>query len=58
MQKPLVINTNIDGVDGYATSDIMTPHPTKPGFWKIFGRADDQIMHNTGEKVYLPNLII
>ncbi len=27
------------------------PHPTKPGLWKIFGHADDQIIHNTGEKV-------
>ncbi|KAJ6471937.1 hypothetical protein C8R45DRAFT_1104158 [Mycena sanguinolenta] len=26
------------------------PHPTKPGYWKILGRTDDQLMHNTGEK--------
>ncbi|KAK0480581.1 hypothetical protein IW261DRAFT_1473414 [Armillaria novae-zelandiae] len=47
---PSVINTKINGVDAYATSDLLMPHPTKPGFWKIFGRSDDQIMHNTGEK--------
>ena len=46
-----VINTVVDGVGAYATSDILAPHPTKPGYWKVFGRADDQIMHSTGEKV-------
>ncbi|KAK0461852.1 uncharacterized protein EV420DRAFT_1665230 [Desarmillaria tabescens] len=48
--KPSVINTKVDGKDAYATSDLFIPHPTKAGFWKIFGRTDDQIMHNTGEK--------
>lgn len=33
------------------TSDLLTEHSDKPGYWKIYGRADDQIMHNTGEKV-------
>ncbi|CAL1699337.1 unnamed protein product [Somion occarium] len=47
---PAVFNTTVDGVDAYATNDLLSPHPTKPGYWKIFGRADDQIMHNTGEK--------
>ncbi|KAK0216122.1 hypothetical protein IW262DRAFT_1449678 [Armillaria fumosa] len=47
---PSVINTKINGVDAYATSDLLMLHPTKPGFWKIFGRTDDQIMHSTGEK--------
>lgn len=51
LQKPCVTNTTVNGVPAYATSDIMSPHPTKPGFWKVYGRADDQIMHNTGEKV-------
>ncbi|KAH7912698.1 hypothetical protein BJ138DRAFT_1083028 [Hygrophoropsis aurantiaca] len=48
--KPCVINTKVDGIDAYATSDLVVPHPTKEGYWKIYGRADDQIMHNTGEK--------
>ncbi len=48
---PSVFNTTIDGVPAYATGDLLTPHPTKPHFWKIFGRVDDQIMHSTGEKV-------
>lgn len=50
---PNILNTIIDGTDAYATSDLLSPHPTKPGYWKIYGRADDQIMHNTGEKVGL-----
>jgi hypothetical protein len=48
---PNVINTTVDGMEGYATSDLLLPHPTRPGWWKVFGRVDDQIMHNTGEKV-------
>ncbi|THH14562.1 hypothetical protein EW146_g5781 [Bondarzewia mesenterica] len=47
---PCVFNATHNGVPGYATSDLFEPHPTKPGFWKIVGRSDDQIMHNTGEK--------
>lgn len=27
------------------------PHPEKEGYWKIFGRADDQIALSNGEKV-------
>ncbi|KAJ7325472.1 hypothetical protein DFH08DRAFT_886685 [Mycena albidolilacea] len=48
--KPAVLNTQVGGIESYATSDLLMPHPTKPGYWKIFGRTDDQIMHNTGEK--------
>ncbi|KAH8110846.1 acetyl-CoA synthetase-like protein [Phellopilus nigrolimitatus] len=48
--RPNVINTKINGRDGYATSDLLSPHPTKPGYWKVVGRTDDQIMHSTGEK--------
>ncbi|KAJ7870004.1 hypothetical protein B0H13DRAFT_2557202 [Mycena leptocephala] len=49
--RPAVLNTKIEGIDAYATSDLLVPHPVKPGYWKVHGRADDQIMHNTGEKV-------
>ncbi|KAK0461857.1 acetyl-CoA synthetase-like protein [Desarmillaria tabescens] len=42
--EPSIINTTVDGVDGFATSDLFTPHPTKPGYWKIIGRIDDQIL--------------
>ncbi|KAJ7046114.1 hypothetical protein C8F04DRAFT_1322704 [Mycena alexandri] len=47
---PAVLNMQVGGIPSYATSDLILPHPTKPGYWKIFGRTDDQIMHNTGEK--------
>lgn len=50
LHHPVVINTQIDGVDAYATSDLLVPHPTKPGLWKVYGRKDDQIMLSTGEK--------
>lgn len=47
---PAVLNTKVRGIDAYATSDLLVPHPKRPGYWKIYGRTDDQIMHNTGEK--------
>ena len=49
--RPSVINTQINGVDAYATADLFTAHPTRPGYWLMHGRADDQIMHSNGEKV-------
>lgn len=58
LQKPNVINVKANGEDAYATSDIFTPHPTKAGCWKIFGRKDDQIMHSTGEKVWLSTFLV
>lgn len=45
------MNTEIDGVGGFDTKDLFSPHPTKPGLWRVYGRADDQIMHSIGEKV-------
>ncbi|KLO14348.1 acetyl-CoA synthetase-like protein [Schizopora paradoxa] len=48
--RPCVFNTRVDGTDAYATGDLLTPHPTKAGYWKVFGRADDQIIFSTGEK--------
>ncbi|THH29838.1 hypothetical protein EUX98_g4346 [Antrodiella citrinella] len=47
---PAVTNLIINGEEAYATSDIFQPHPTKPNYWRIYGRTDDQIMHSTGEK--------
>ncbi|KAL7284715.1 hypothetical protein ACG7TL_002021 [Trametes sanguinea] len=46
-----VINIKIDGLDGYATNDLVEPHPTRPNYWKLLGRADDQIILSNGEKV-------
>ncbi|THH09230.1 hypothetical protein EW145_g2182 [Phellinidium pouzarii] len=48
--RPNVINTTVNGRAAYATSDLVSPHPTKKGYWKVVGRTDDQIMHSTGEK--------
>ncbi|KAI9065203.1 acetyl-CoA synthetase-like protein [Trametes sanguinea] len=45
-----VINIKIDGRDGYATNDLVEPHPTKPNYWKVYGRADEQIVLSNGEK--------
>lgn len=48
---PAVLNTMIEGKDAYNTNDLLLPHPTKPGYYKVHGRVDDQIMLSTGEKV-------
>ncbi len=45
------INTHVDGHNAFATKDLFVPHETKAGLWKIYGRADDQIILSTGEKV-------
>ena len=50
---PPVLNANQDGQSAYATSDLFAPHPTRPDYWRVIGRADDQIMHSNGEKVRL-----
>ncbi|KAF9261014.1 acetyl-CoA synthetase-like protein [Marasmius fiardii PR-910] len=47
---PVFTNVKVDGVDGYATGDLVVPHPTRSGFWKLHGRTDDQIVHTSGEK--------
>lgn len=31
-------------------NDLAMPHPTRPGLWKIVGRADEQIVLSNGEK--------
>ncbi|KAF8209695.1 hypothetical protein K438DRAFT_1810225 [Mycena galopus ATCC 62051] len=43
-------NTEIDGTLAYDTNDIIQRHPTMPKFYRVYGRADDQIMHSNGEK--------
>ncbi|CAL1709823.1 unnamed protein product [Somion occarium] len=47
---PMVTNAELDGRPAYATSDLFMLHATKPGYWKIFARTDEQIMLSTGEK--------
>ncbi|KAG8701413.1 hypothetical protein FRC08_004091 [Ceratobasidium sp. 394] len=48
--KPVMLNCEIDGQPAYATKDLMVPHPTKPGLWRVIGRLDDQIVLANGEK--------
>ncbi|CAE6433215.1 unnamed protein product [Rhizoctonia solani] len=51
LYKPFVINyQNESGETGYATKDLVVPHPTKPDLWKVVGRLDDQIVLLNGEK--------
>ncbi|KAF9025136.1 NRPS-like enzyme [Hymenopellis radicata] len=51
---PAVLNAEVDGVRAIDTKDLVIRHPANPAYWKIYGRADDQIMHSTGEKVTNP----
>ncbi|KAG8930870.1 hypothetical protein FRC02_003563 [Tulasnella sp. 418] len=47
---PGVINTTYENGPAYTTNDLLVRHPTKPNLWRVYGRADDQIMLSTGEK--------
>ncbi|TCD61559.1 putative NRPS-like protein biosynthetic cluster [Steccherinum ochraceum] len=47
---PNVFNSTIDGEPAFAISDWVARHPTKPGYFKILDRLDNQIIHSTGEK--------
>lgn len=33
--KPFVTNYEVAGQPGYATKDLVLPHPTKAGLWKL-----------------------
>ena len=35
----------------WATRDMFTPHPARPGLWKYIGRKDDWIILLNGEKI-------
>lgn len=50
---PRFLNTKFGDQDAYATNDLMVPLEGKPGFWKVIGRVDDQIVLSNGEKVIL-----
>ncbi|SJK99273.1 uncharacterized protein ARMOST_02564 [Armillaria ostoyae] len=47
---PSVLDTEIDGVKAFDTKDLVQLHPSNRSLFKVYGRADDQIMHSTGEK--------
>ncbi|KAK0472521.1 NRPS-like enzyme [Armillaria novae-zelandiae] len=48
--SPAVFNMEIDGVRALDTKDLVQLHPLNRKLFKVYGRADDQIMHSTGEK--------
>ncbi|KXN81895.1 hypothetical protein AN958_03545 [Leucoagaricus sp. SymC.cos] len=45
------VNASIDGIPAYDTGDLLVPHPSRNGFWKVLGRASERIMLSTGEFV-------
>nr|VWP02499.1 M protein type 1 [Ganoderma boninense] len=45
-----VVNTKINERDAYASNDLLEPHPTRVGWWRYYGRVDDQIILSNGEK--------
>ncbi|TFY78273.1 hypothetical protein EWM64_g5737 [Hericium alpestre] len=47
---PNVINTEINGILGYRTNDLVQRHPVRDDYYQIYGRLDDQLMLSTGEK--------
>ncbi|KIY43199.1 acetyl-CoA synthetase-like protein [Fistulina hepatica ATCC 64428] len=48
--RTAMTNTVYNGCDAYATKDVLEPHPSKQGLWRLVGRLDDQIVLSTGEK--------
>ncbi|KAI0051407.1 acetyl-CoA synthetase-like protein [Auriscalpium vulgare] len=48
--KPGSINVNINGVEGYSTSDLYVKHASHPRLLKHSGRADDVVVLSNGEK--------
>ncbi|KZO93859.1 acetyl-CoA synthetase-like protein [Calocera viscosa TUFC12733] len=46
---PVAVFTDPE-VRAFDTNDLLEPHPSGNGLWKIIGRADDQIMMSNGEK--------
>ncbi|THH13763.1 hypothetical protein EW146_g6494 [Bondarzewia mesenterica] len=50
-----VVNKTVDGKPAFATRDLFKRHPSDPTLWKVWGRADEQIMLSSGEKAsHLP----
>lgn len=49
--SPNAFNTEVNGRPAYATSDLFEEHPDDPNLFRVYGRADDQIVLSTGEKV-------
>ncbi|KAK0209417.1 hypothetical protein IW262DRAFT_1529216 [Armillaria fumosa] len=47
---PAAFNAEIDGIEALDMKDLVQLHPSNPRLWKVYGRADEQITHSTGEK--------
>ncbi|PBK62268.1 NRPS-like enzyme [Armillaria solidipes] len=52
---PSVLDTEIDGVKAFDTKDLVQLHPSNRSLFKVYGRADDQIMHSTGVFLTISN---
>ncbi|SJL14874.1 uncharacterized protein ARMOST_18349 [Armillaria ostoyae] len=50
LHSPAVLDSEIDGVKAFDTKDLVQLHPSNRNLFKVYGRADEQIMHSTGEK--------
>ncbi|KAK0184801.1 NRPS-like enzyme [Armillaria mellea] len=50
LHSPAVLNSEIDGIKAFDTKDLVQLHPLNRNLFKVYGRADEQIMHSTGEK--------
>ncbi|KAK0200586.1 NRPS-like enzyme [Desarmillaria ectypa] len=48
--SPSVLDMEIDGARALDANDLVQLHPSNRKLFKVYGRADDQIMHGTGEK--------
>ncbi|KAJ7598541.1 hypothetical protein C8J56DRAFT_914327 [Mycena floridula] len=40
---PCFINTEVDGRPAYLLNDLLEKHPTEDGWFRVFGRTDDQM---------------
>ncbi|KAK0215362.1 NRPS-like enzyme [Armillaria nabsnona] len=47
---PAAFNSEIDGIEALDMKDLVQLHPSNRRLWKVYGRADEQITHSTGEK--------
>ncbi|KAK0472519.1 NRPS-like enzyme [Armillaria novae-zelandiae] len=48
LHSPAVLDSEIDGVKAFDTKDLVQLHPSNRNLFKVYGRADEQIMHSTG----------
>ncbi|KAK7689664.1 hypothetical protein QCA50_007459 [Cerrena zonata] len=51
---PCVLNSTVDHNTrtAYATNDYLEPHPTRPDYWRVVDRVDNEIIHSSGLKTH------